>query len=535
MNSTVSAAASTLEPLFVALSYGLDTLTRAFYAVPGSAVVARYVKSSHQNDPGRTVLELVLFLFAVATLLQGRRRTDSSAKHFIKFSDKEIDELVEDWRPEPLMEPLQPEEEVELAKIPVISGPTGVRPTLVTGQQVVNLASFNFVGLVGNEHIKTRSVETLRKYGLGSCGPPGFYGTIDVHVDLERDISSFLGTESTIIYSQAFATGSSVIPAFCKKGDVIVADAGVGFGIRKGIQNSRSTVRYYRHNDMQHLEEVLHSMDRERRKKRAPLTRRFIITEAIFDHDGTIADLPRIVELKKKYKHRLILDETTSFGSLGKHGRGLTEHHGVPVTDVDILYGSLAHGLSAAGGFCSGSNVMVEHQRINSSSVVFSAAMPPLLAVCGSEGINILRNDASIIPRLQTNVRAARTVLEKTQGIEIPSDYQSPVIHICLRPRSGAATLAPPEQQSYFFAEKQPAATLHYAREERVLQQIVDDALRGGVLITRAHRLKGQENPEPRPSIRLAITAAMSVKETEDAVRVVREAIDRVLTAEAQA
>lgn len=117
----------------------------------------------------------------------------------------------------------------------------------------------------------------------------------DVHVQLERDISAFLGTESTILYSQAFATGSSVIPAFCKKGDVIVADAAVGWGIRKGIQNSRSTVRFYRHNDMEHLDEVLHTMDRERRKKRGPLTRRFIITEGIFDNDGTMSDLPKLV------------------------------------------------------------------------------------------------------------------------------------------------------------------------------------------------------------------------------------------------
>ncbi|EJD51805.1 serine palmitoyltransferase [Auricularia subglabra TFB-10046 SS5] len=535
MNSTTgTGAASTLEPVFAALAYGWETMERAFFALPGSPVVARYIKSSHQNDPGRTLLELCLFLFAVATLLQSRRRTDSSARHFIRFSEKEIDELVDDWNPEPLLEPVGEDQEHELASVPVVVGPSGPRATLSTGRQVANLASFNFAGLMNDEHIKERCVETLRGYGLGSCGPPCFYGTIDVHVDLERNIAAFLGTENSILYSQAFATVSSVIPAFCKKGDVIVADASIAWGIRQGISNSRSTVRYYRHNDMDHLAEILHAMDRERRKKRAPLTRRFIISEGIFEVDGSIANLPALIQLKKKYKHRLILDETFSFGALGKHGRGLTEHYGVDAKEVDILVGSLAHSLSAGGGFCAGSTVMVDHQRINSASNVFSAALPPLLAVAGSEGIHILERDPARLERLRENTRIAHGVLEKTPGIELPSDLQSPVIHILLRPRSGAPLLTAPS--SYFAlgaSEKPSADALHYGREERVLQQIVDESIKGGVLISRARRLKGQESPEPRPSIRLAITAGMTARETEDAVRVVRDSIDRVLAAEA--
>lgn len=108
-------------------------------------------------------------------------------------------------------------------------------------------------------------------------------------------MSEFLGTEDAVIYSQAYSTISSVIPTFCKRGDIIVADSGVNFAIRKGIQNSRSTIRWFAHNDMRDLEHVLQSVERDRRKKRSPLTRRFIVTEGIFENDGKLVDLPKVV------------------------------------------------------------------------------------------------------------------------------------------------------------------------------------------------------------------------------------------------
>jgi len=114
-------------------------------------------------------------------------------------------------------------------------------------------------------------------------------------MDLERDIADFLGTEAAILYSQGFATIPSVIAAFAKRGDIIVADRGVNFAIQKGLQISRSTIRWFDHNDLKSLEDVLQSIEKERRKRRGPLTRRFIVTEGIFENDGTISDLPKLV------------------------------------------------------------------------------------------------------------------------------------------------------------------------------------------------------------------------------------------------
>ena len=170
---------------------------------------------------------------------------------------------------------------------------TGPKSKLANGRTVTNLACYNFYNFVSNETLKEKAIQTLRNYGVGPCGPPGFYGTQDVHMKTEADIASFLGTSACIVYAQAFSTISSVIPAFSKRGDIIVADKGVNYAIRKGIQISRSMVRWYDHNDMDDLERVLSRITKEQAKK--PLTRRFIITEGLFEDRGSMTDLPKIV------------------------------------------------------------------------------------------------------------------------------------------------------------------------------------------------------------------------------------------------
>ncbi|KAF9052215.1 serine palmitoyltransferase [Hymenopellis radicata] len=519
-----------LEPVFSFVAECLSSMERTFYKLPGSAIIERYVRSSHQNDPGRTLLELILFALVIRTLLQSRTRAERSAKNFIEFSDKEVDELVDEWVPEPLAQPLTEREEAELNFAPVIVGQSGPKPKLAsTGKTVLNLSSLNFTNLAGNEVIKDKAIDALKKYGVGSCGPAGFYGTVDAHLDLERDIADFLGTEAAILYSQGFSTITSVIPAFCKRGDIIVADRSVSFPIQKGMQISRSTIRWFDHNDLKSLEDVLISLEKERKKRRAPLTRRFIVTEGIFEKDGAMADLPKLIELKTKYKYRLILDESFSFGTVGRTGRGLTELYNVPASKVDMLIGSVAIGLCAAGGFCAGTQFVVEHQRINGPGFVFSASMPPLLAVSGSEGINILRSSPSILESLHDNTRAARSILDRVEGITIPSHPASPMIHIQLKtpstsslhPAAAAHHPTKPSNPSSILPREASAWNWDIATEENILQDVVEEALAQGVLISKA---------QLRPSIRLTMTSGLTKKETEKAVGIVKAALQKVLS-----
>lgn len=131
--------------------------------------------------------------------------------------------MVEEWHPEPLVPALSSFDRMNLEKTPVIIGPQSAKPKVAGHTKpLLNLATTNYINLVSSEQIKEKAINTLRNYGVGSCGPPGFYGTIDVHMDLEKDIARFLGTEETIIYAQGFSTISSVIPAFSKRGDLLV-------------------------------------------------------------------------------------------------------------------------------------------------------------------------------------------------------------------------------------------------------------------------------------------------------------------------
>ena len=192
-----------------------------------------------------------------------------------------------------------------------------------------------------------------------------------------------------------------------------------------------------------------------------------------------------------------------------------------------MLLGSCAIGLNACGGFCAGSQIVVEHQRINGSSFVFSASMPGLLAVSASEGINIIRNTPSIFENLQGNVFTARTILDKLDCITIPSHPASPIIHINVRRATTSNGFV--KHSPDYASPKDVIQMAEFDAEERLLQEVVEECISQGVIVTRAKRLKGQEAMEPRPSIRLALSSALTRKETEKATSVLKSALVKVL------
>ncbi|EER44122.1 serine palmitoyltransferase [Histoplasma capsulatum H143] len=490
----------------------LHELSSQFHRVPGSAILLRYVRSSYQNDPVRSAVELFLFLFAVRYLLAPKY---STKPNFVPLSEEEIDDLVEDWAPEPLVTPPSPRDEAEVEKRVVLSGPTGPKSKLTNGRTVINLASSNFYNFVANENLKEKAIQTLRTYGVGPCGPPGFYGTQDVHIRTEADIAASLGVPACIVYAQAFSTISSVIPSFSKRGDIIVVDKGVNYAIRKGIQISRSAVRWYEHNDMEDLERVLSKITKEQAKK--PLTRRFIITEALFESRGDMADLPTIIELKLRYKFRLILDETCSFGVLGRTGRGITEHQNVDATEVDMIVGSLAGPLIAGGGFCAGSEEIVHHQRISATAYCYSAALPALLATTASETIILLQNSPDLITQLRENIKAMWLQLDpRSDYVYCSSAPENPVMHLVLK-------------QSVVVAKR-----LSVEDQVALMQDIVDEALANGVLITRSKSIEDNVIPQhiatpPPPALKVCLTTGISRREVEKAGTIIRHAITKVL------
>lgn len=348
------------------------------------------------------------------------------------LTQKEIDELCDEWVPEPLIPSLTEDIEYEPPVLESSAGPHSI----VKGKEVVNFASANYLGLIGHEKLLESCTDALEKYGVGSCGPRGFYGTIDVHLDCEARIAKFLGTPDSILYSYGLSTMFSAIPAFCKRGDVVVVDEGVHWGIQNGLYLSRSTIVYFKHNDMKSLRDTLEksTAGNERAKK----LRRYIVVEAVYQNSGQIAPLDEIIKLKEEYRFRVLLDESNSFGVLGCTGRGLTEHCGVSVDKIDIVTAAMGHALATEGGFCTGSARVIDHQRLSSSGYVFSASLPPYLASAAITAIDLIEENPVLLTKLKKNIAILWQGLSDMPGLKLASNQESPIVFLILEKSTGS-------------------------------------------------------------------------------------------------
>ncbi|XKL63503.1 hypothetical protein PGB90_005867 [Kerria lacca] len=239
----------------------------------------------------------------------------------------------------------------------------------VDGKRLLNFASHNYLNLIENDYVNTRAKNAIYKYGVGSCGPRGFYGTVDVHLELESHLANFMKTDRAIVYSYGFTTISSAIAAYVKKNDVVFADEKVNFAIQRGIEASRCKIFFFKHNDLADLERLLINFNSlvqdEKNNEYRSETKKFLIIEGIYMNSGRICPLPQLIEMRKRYKLRLLLDESVSFGVLGKNGRGVVEHFEANNEDVDMIMASMEYALGTGGGFCVGSAFIVEHQRLS--------------------------------------------------------------------------------------------------------------------------------------------------------------------------
>ncbi|KAJ2448571.1 serine palmitoyltransferase component [Coemansia sp. RSA 2336] len=478
----------------------------------------RYIKNSYKDDPFRTFLEVCLIGFIVWYITKQKYNIGTNE---IELSEKEIDELCEEWKPEPLVPALTEFERETLDKAVMIDGPNGTKVRLASGtngKPVLNFASYNFLGFLDDPELSKHAVESLRKYGVGSCGPPGFYGTLDVHMELEKQIAAFVGHSAAILYSQALTTTLSVIPCFSKRSDIIVADEGVNFAVQKAIYLSRSKVYWYKHNDMADLERVLGEVNKQlvnRRGKNA-LPRKFIVTEGLFQNSGDISPLNELVELKHRFKFRIILDESYSFGVLGKRGAGLTDHLNVDPHEIDLLIGSLCHAIGASGGFCCADKDLIEHQRLSGLGYCFSASMPGILTIAASDAIQALEAAPdNYLENMRENTTLLRTLLKRIPGLQVDGAAESPLIHIRLSPDA-------------LVRMKRTGGTWTKTDIDRVLIELSEEALKDGVLLMRATYVEEHERLLPNSSIRICVSSGHSRKDIEKCAHAIKSAVSRI-------
>uniref|UniRef100_A0A2A4IZV7 Serine palmitoyltransferase 1 n=1 Tax=Heliothis virescens TaxID=7102 RepID=A0A2A4IZV7_HELVI len=395
---------------------------------------------------------------------------------------------------------------IEWNPIPIVEHDVTVEEPPLMGkidENALNVGSLSFLCLDKEEYIMDAALKSLGKYGVGSCGPRGFYGTIDVHLDLEERLAKFLEVEETCVYSYGFSTIASAIPSYAKKKDIIFADECVWFAIQKGIEASRSTARYFKHNDMDHLEQLL--AEAQKKKELNPRRRAFLIAEAIYFNTGEMCPLKRLVQLARKYKLRIILDESLTIGVVGKNGRGITELLNIPRDEIDLIVGSLEHSFATVGGFCAGTHFMVEHQRLSGLGYCFSASLPPMLTQAAISALDIIESKPDIIDELNVVSIKINKALSQLKHFTFRGDELSPVKHIYLKKDDLTDRL----KHSY-------------------LRNITNYCLEKKVAMTVAAYLRDVELNCPEPSIRLACSRKLTDEKLSLVCSLLDEAYEKV-------
>lgn len=284
-----------------------------------------------------------------------------------------------------------------------------------------------------SENVQQAAISAVESYGFGTCGPRGFYGTTALHLELEQAIAHFLGMQSSIFYPFGAATASSVISALIRRDDLVVVDINAHYGIKAGLRLCRGAViRWVKTNDVSSVDKAL----QEPVEGVETGGRKFIIAEGLSQRTGELAPLQDLVSMKEKHKAFLVLDESLSFGALGQHGRGLTEHCGVPAEKVDALIGSLEHAVPSMGGFCAGSVPLVKHQRLYGAGYCFSASAPASACATSTSIIHDLQSELG--KQRCEKLRATSNVLYQTlcdslRGVaDVSGDPSSYVAHVRL-------------------------------------------------------------------------------------------------------
>lgn len=305
--------------------------------------------------------------------------------------------MYDQFRPK-LQEELKGIEEAGLFKKErVITSPQSAEITISGGQQVLNFCANNYLGLSSHPKVIEAAKAAIDSHGFGMSSVRFICGTQDIHKELEKKISEFLGTEDTILYAAAFDANGGVFEPLLGPEDAIISDALNHASIIDGVRLCKAMRFRYQHNDMEDLETQLKDAVAKGAKQK------IIVTDGVFSMDGTIAQLDKIVELAEKYEALVMSDECHSTGFMGKTGRGVHEHCGV-MGKIDVITGTLGKALGgASGGFTSGRKEIVELLRQRSRPYLFSNTLAPSITGASIAVFDLLSETTELRDKLEEN------------------------------------------------------------------------------------------------------------------------------------
>lgn len=310
----------------------------------------------------------------------------------------------------------------------LLEGPQGPEIKVSSGDSVLNLCANNYLGLADHPAVVDAARRALDDWGYGLASVRFICGTQSVHKQLEERLSSFLGTEDTILYSSCFDANGGLFETLLEAEDAIISDELNHASIIDGIRLSKAARFRYKNSDMADLEEKL--------KEASGHRHRLIATDGVFSMDGYIANLPGICDLAEKYKAMVMVDDSHAVGFMGESGRGTHEFHQV-MGRVDILTGTLGKALGgASGGYTSGRKEIIGWLRQRSRPYLFSNSVAPPIVAASLKVLDLLNEKSELLQRLKSNTELFRSLMTKAGFRILPGEH--PIVPVML----GDAALA---------------------------------------------------------------------------------------------
>ena len=318
----------------------------------------------------------------------------------------------------------EPQKFMEAGVYPYFRAITGKQGTEVEmgGHEVLMFGSNAYTGLTGHPRIMEAAKAAIDKYGTGCAGSRFLNGTLDLHVELEKELAAFEHKDDCLVFSTGFTVNSGVIAMVCGKGDYIICDDRDHASIVDGRRLSFATCFHYKHNDMEDLERVLQKCEPDKVK--------LIVVDGVFSMEGDLCKLPEIVALKKKYNASIMVDEAHGLGVFGEQGRGVCHHFGLQ-DDVDIIMGTFSKSLASIGGFVCADADTINFLRHTCRTYIFSASNTPSATAAAREALHIIQEEPERLEALWDVTKYALKRF-KEEGFEI-GDTESPIIPLYVR------------------------------------------------------------------------------------------------------
>lgn len=264
--------------------------------------------------------------------------------------------------------------------------------------QVINLSSYNYLGLATHPEVVAAASEALRTYGTGACGSPLLSGLSDLHGALERELAAFLGQEDCILFNSGFAGGMGTLAGLLRKGDVAILDSKTHLCSIDGAKLSRAKLAFFDHNDPDSLDQALAEHDG---------ARRLVVVEGVYSMDGDTADLPRLLPVAEKHGVGVLIDEAHSILVYGAHGRGVVEHYGAE-KQIGLQFATFSKAFAGCGGFTVGPRKLLHYMRYYINAYGFSCALPPAVVAGLRKALEVATRDNSLREKLWDNTRHFR-------------------------------------------------------------------------------------------------------------------------------